>query len=145
MAQSQLGIQLDQNDIDDLVALLHSFSAKVYQVEWGQMSIVKYWIEAVFFLVWFYCGIQYIDFYREEEKVRSELVTITFLQKSLSELKIETLFADFNNTYHYDQHAQLQLQTEKIIQRLPNNLPLKKDIRDLQKTISSYMQLLTWQ
>ncbi|MGH1486434.1 MAG: response regulator [Cellvibrionaceae bacterium] len=107
------------------------------------MSITKYWVEATFFFLLFYFGIQCIDSYRQEEIIKKESQYISALDQSISELRVETVLVDFNNTYHYDHHAQLQLETEKISQQLIYQTDLKQDIKKLNEIIANYMQLAT--
>lgn len=107
------------------------------------MIVVKYWVEAVFFFLLFYFGINCIDSYRAENRVKGELLVVTELEQLVAELRVETILADFNNTYHYDHHAQLQMEAERVAQQLSSHFQLKQDLKTLDQTIASYMQLAT--
>lgn len=65
------------------------------------MKIMKYWIEFLLFALLFYFGFHAISLYRMEHATSASLGKITHLQQVIAELRLETVLADFNNTYHY--------------------------------------------
>lgn len=107
------------------------------------MNAMKYLLELVLFSALFYFGIQSINLYREEAQVTRNLETTTQLQQIISDLRLATVLTDFSNTYHYDNHAQLQLQAEQVGQNLAQDLALKGEISEFNHMISRYMQLAT--
>ncbi len=105
--------------------------------------MIKYWIEVCLSILLFYFGIHCIDLYRQGNQAKQELEIATDLQQAISALRLETVLADFNNTYHYDNHAQLQLQAERISQNLLLHEEIKKQLKVFNQTTSDYMQLAT--
>ncbi len=105
--------------------------------------MIKYWVEVCLSILLFYFGIQCIDLYRQENQIKQELEIATSLQQAISALRLETVLVDFNNTYHYDNHAQLQLKAERISQNLLLHKDIQKQLKIFNQTTSDYMQLAT--
>ncbi|MBQ4837463.1 hybrid sensor histidine kinase/response regulator [Pseudoalteromonas luteoviolacea] len=106
---------------------------------------MKYLIEGcLLLLIWFF-GSQAIDAYFLSKNLQQELLLKRQLQGMATELSLETLSAMDRNVYHFDRHAQKQLELERLINELELNTRLNSEIKqsldEFKNTIDTYMQL----
>ncbi|MBQ4813676.1 response regulator [Pseudoalteromonas luteoviolacea] len=106
---------------------------------------MKYLIEAILLgLIWFF-GFAAIDAYHLLNRHQHELELKSRLNLVATELSLETLSAMDSNIYHFDRHAQKQLEFERYLQELDLNNLLNQDVATeldkFQVTIDTYMQL----
>ncbi|KZN52845.1 hypothetical protein N474_02720 [Pseudoalteromonas luteoviolacea CPMOR-2] len=106
---------------------------------------MKYLIEAILLgLIWFF-GFGAIESYHLLDRHQHELELKSRLNLVATELSLETLSAMDSNIYHFDRHAQKQLEFERYLQELDLNDLLSQDVATeldkFQVTIDTYMQL----
>ncbi|ESP92839.1 response regulator [Pseudoalteromonas luteoviolacea] len=106
---------------------------------------MKYLIEGcLLLLIWFF-GSQAIDAYFLSKNLQQELLLKRQLQGMATELSLETLSAMDRNVYHFDRHAQKQLEFERLINELELNARLNPEMNqsldEFKNTIDTYMQL----
>lgn len=107
------------------------------------VPVIKYIPEALLSILLFWLGIQTIDSYRQEQHIKKEVDALTEIQKSVAELHAETIGVSFNNTFHYDRQAQLQLQLDQTINQHFINERLNQKISTFNQAIFRYTQLAT--
>ncbi|KZN66094.1 hypothetical protein N473_11025 [Pseudoalteromonas luteoviolacea CPMOR-1] len=106
---------------------------------------MKYLIEGcLLLLIWFF-GSQAIDGYFLVQHQQQELHIKRQLQGVATELSLETFSAMDRNVYHFDRHAQKQLEFERLINELERNERLNAELSSalgsFKNTIDTYMQL----
>lgn len=101
----------------------------------------KYWIELIIFSVMLFSGIRMIDYHYHLQLLAKQQDTAVFLQRTVSELTVETLYSQHDINSHYDQHAQLMLETETILHDLTNKEAVMDSFSVFRNTISHYVQL----
>lgn len=107
------------------------------------MSKAKYAIELLFLVLFVLSSMAFIDLQRENKQSQQHLDSAVKLQHVLSDLIVETLLADYAITQHFDNHAKLQMQTERLILRSSLSVSLQNQLNGLDELISEYMQLVT--
>ncbi|MDK1288862.1 response regulator [Pseudoalteromonas sp. B95] len=106
---------------------------------------MKYLIEGcLLVLIWMF-GDQAIDAYFMSAHHQQELKLKRQLQGIATELSLETFSAMDRNVYHFDRHAQKQLEFERVINELTLNSRLNNELKssldEFKNTIDTYMQL----
>lgn len=106
---------------------------------------MKYLIEGcLLLLIWFF-GSQAIEGYFMAQHQQQELHIKRQMQGVATELSLETFSAMDRNVYHFDRHAQKQLEFERLINELERNERLNTELSSalgsFKSIIDTYMQL----
>ncbi|NTS78609.1 response regulator [Catenovulum sp. SM1970] len=103
----------------------------------------KIWIEGLLFACLAWVGVLLIDTLHLQSKIEEQLDKSTQFDLAITQWLFETLTIGFDNTYHYDKHAQLQLKVESLANGLVLNQDVSNQLAELKQDIAVYMQLTT--
>lgn len=103
----------------------------------------KYLPELVLLIVFTFSGLQLINNHQLQHKTEQQAHTLQALQQNVSDIMLETLKASSSYVQHYDQHARLQLNLQKLRQQLNDFPQLQQSLHNFDQQIASYMQLIT--
>ncbi|TMP24613.1 hypothetical protein CWB99_21615 [Pseudoalteromonas rubra] len=106
---------------------------------------MKYILEGITLLLIWWLGSNAIDQYHQLRDVQATLALKERLNRATTELSLETLSAMDSNIYHFDKHAQKQLEFESVYNELVSRQLLSdemnKAISHFHDAIDTYMQL----
>nr|WP_275442912.1 response regulator [Pseudoalteromonas sp. OOF1S-7] len=95
-------------------------------------------------LIW-WAGSQAIDQYHQLQDTQAKMVLKSRLNRATTELSLETLSAMDSNIYHFDRHAQKQLEFESVYNELTSQHLLSDEMNQaiarFHDAIDTYMQL----
>ncbi|AZZ96461.1 ATP-binding protein [Pseudoalteromonas sp. R3] len=106
---------------------------------------MKYILEGIILLLIWWLGSNAIGEYHQLRDMQATLALKERLNRATSELSLETLSAMDSNIYHFDKHAQKQLEFESIYNELVSQQLLSEEmnvaISHFHDAIDTYMQL----
>ncbi|RZM85410.1 hypothetical protein C3B51_00275 [Pseudoalteromonas rubra] len=106
---------------------------------------MKYIIEVTVLLLIWWTGTQVIEQYQQLQNTQAKMALKTRLNRATTELSLETLSAMDSNIYHFDRHAQKQLEFESVYNELTSQHLLSDEMSQavarFHDAIDTYMQL----
>ncbi|WP_125720451.1 hybrid sensor histidine kinase/response regulator [Pseudoalteromonas rubra] len=106
---------------------------------------MKYIIEVTVLLLIWWTGTQVIEQYQQLQDTQAKMALKTRLNRATTELSLETLSAMDSNIYHFDRHAQKQLEFESVYNELTSQHLLSDEMSQavarFHDAIDTYMQL----
>jgi signal transduction histidine kinase/CheY-like chemotaxis protein len=103
----------------------------------------SYFIEVGLLLILLILGIQWIKTNKSLQEKRIQFQNVNEFNQIVTNLLLETLMINSENSHHYDWHAQLQLDFEQNINSIQHSTKLMALANELNLTIANYMQIAT--
>jgi len=105
--------------------------------------MLRYLPEFILLIFFTLSGLQLIDNSKSQHKAEQQNKTLQALQQNVSDIMLETLKASSTYVQHYDKHAQLQLNLQKLHQQLDAFPQLQSALYTFDREIAEYMQFIT--